>query len=970
MEAWQSDEFQAAIVNGLVDQKLGQASLNFGPTLLDNQTSPTWVTLRHELLTCHHFRFAVAFITDAMVSNLKPIIRELSGKGIKGEILTATYLNFNQPKVFQELMKLPNVTVKIASGDGFHQKGYWFDHGDYATLLVGSANLTANAMLGRNQELTLRLDSRTQGSFTNQFTTAFQHFWESAIPLTATWLADYAAHYQPLSVPKPNSVAKPVIHPNSMQKQATTEIEKLRQAGQPRALVISATGTGKTYLAAFAVQAARPHRLLFVAHREQILQKAKASFQTILGGPASDYGLYTGREHQIGAKYLFATVQALSRNLSNFAPTAFDYLIIDEVHHAGAATYQTLMDYFHPQFCLGLTATPERTDDTSIFELFNYQVAYEIRLQAALEAEMLVPFHYVGIADYHFKVAKDNQRVMKYLERFSDGGHHQADVQAVKLLTSDERVAYLLEQTAYYGYAGEQLHGLIFCASVLEANELAQALNRHGHPAAALSGEDSIAHRQQLVAQLTAGQVEYLVTVDIFNEGIDIPCVNQVVFLRNTSSPIVYQQQLGRGLRKFPGKDYLMVLDFIGNFKHNYLLPLVLTGDTSGNLDATRTTINGQTLIGQSTINFEPVAKSRVLAALNQVHLTALSRLRPQYRALKQRLGQIPSLMDFVRFQVADPLVISTSGPVKNYPQFLIKMGETIELSDYQDRVLTFITAELLNGKRRQELLLLQALLQTNQVSDQQYQAILANAHCLRDEFTLRSVRKVLALTYFALRARPTRTDYGELPIVTYQNGSYYWGDQVRRELQKPQFKAWVTDLVAVGLALAQAYLPDQAFTPGKKYTRKDAVRLINNPKNLNAQIVSGYYFTNEASGLHEGIFFVSYHKRRGIRKEIDYQNEFLGHQALRFFLNGKDIRPGAKNVQRLISGRDRLHLFVQRSNATDQKNYYYLGTCHYQTGSLQKVTYDNLTRLAINLEFDRPVSDYLLQLLMEDDDD
>ena len=970
MVAWQNDEFQAAIVNGLVDQNLGQASLNFGPTLLDNKTSPTWVTIRHEFLNCRHFRFAVAFITDAMVSNLKPLMRQLVTKGITGEIITSTYLNFNQPKVFQELMKLPNVTVRIASGGGFHQKGYWFDHGDYGTLLVGSANLTANAMLGQNQELTLRLDSRTQGSFTSQFTATFQQLWEAATPLTKSWLADYAAHYQPIKAPEPNSGAAPVIHPNTMQQQATKEIEKLRRAGQPRALVISATGTGKTYLAAFAVQAAHPHRLLFVAHREQILRKAKASFQTILGGPDQAYGLYTGHEHQTGAKYLFATVQTLSRNLADFDPTTFDYVIVDEVHHAGATTYQTLLDYFQPQFCLGLTATPERTDDTSIFELFNYQVAYEIRLQAALEAEMLVPFHYVGIADYHFKVAQDNQRVTKYQERFSDGGHHQADVQAVKLLTSDERVAYLLEQTEYYGYAGDQLHGLIFCASVLEAQELAQALNRHGHPAAALSGDDAISRRQKLVAQLTAGQLEYLVTVDIFNEGIDIPCVNQVVFLRNTSSPIVYQQQLGRGLRKFLGKDYLMVLDFIGNFKHNYLLPLVLTGDSSGNPDAARTTINGQTLIGQSTINFEPVAKSRVLAALNQVHLTALNRLRPQYLALKQRLGRIPTLMDFVRFQVVDPLVVSTSGPVKNYPQFLAKMGEVVTISDYQNRVLTFMTAELLNGKRQQELLLLQELLQTNQVSDQQYQAILSNHDCLRDVATLRSVQKVLDLTYFALRARPTRADYGDLPIVTYRNCSYSWGTQVAKELQNPQFKAWVTDLVAVGLTLAQAYLPNQAFTPGKKYTRKDAVRLINNPKNLNAQIVSGYYFTNEVSGLHEGIFFVSYHKRRGIRKAIDYQNEFLGHHALRFFLNGKDIKPGAKNVQRLVSGVDRLHLFVQRSNAIDQQGYYYLGTCHYQAGSLQTVTDGDFTRLAVNLEFDQPVSDNLLNLLTEDDDD
>ena len=356
MTDWQTTELQAALVNSLVDQSQGQASVNFGPRLLDNQGTPTWLTLRHHLLTCRRFCFSVAFISDAMVSNLKPLLRQLAPRS-GGPVINGDVLKFQHPESFAELLKLPNLEVRVAAGAGFHQKGYWFDHGAYATFLVGSANLTAGAMLGRNQEWMLQLDSRAAGAFTGQFQQLFARQWAQAQPLTAAWLAAYQANYQAPQAQPLAAAPTPVIRPNRMQAAALEAIEQLRGTGARRGLVISATGTGKTYLAAFAVQAARPQRLLFVAHREQILQKARRSFQKVLGDAERDYGLLTGNRHDWGAKYLFATVQTLQKNLAAFEPAEFDYLIIDEVHHAGAATYQALLDYFHPTFCLGLTAT-------------------------------------------------------------------------------------------------------------------------------------------------------------------------------------------------------------------------------------------------------------------------------------------------------------------------------------------------------------------------------------------------------------------------------------------------------------------------------------------------------------------------------------------------------------------------------------------------------------------------------------
>ena len=344
-----------------------------------------------------------------------------------------------------------------------------------------------------------------------------------------------------------------------MQTAALNEIEALRLAGKDRGLVVSATGTGKTYLGAFDVRAAKPKRMLFLAHREQILQKSCQSFQNILGGDPANFGLYTGGARDKNAKYLFASVQTLSReeHLHRFSPDDFDYILIDEVHHAGAESYQRIMDYFTPKFFLGMTATPERSDDFNIFNLFHYNVAYEIRLQQALELNMLAPFHYVGLTDYAF-ADQYEEEVDQYRNRKQGSKPSRKQEQrAVELLTSKERVNYILEQTDYYGYSGPVLHGLVFCSSVAEAEALARAFTAAGHPAKALSGADNgCDRRRRAVHELENGLIEYIITVDIFNEGIDIPCVNQVVFLRNTQSAIVYvQQSLGRGLRKYPGKD-------------------------------------------------------------------------------------------------------------------------------------------------------------------------------------------------------------------------------------------------------------------------------------------------------------------------------------------------------------------------------------------------------------------------------
>ena len=328
--------------------------------------------------------------------------------------------------------------------------------------------------------------------------------------------------------------------------------------GADKAIIISATGTGKTMLSALDVRAVDPRRLLFVVHREQILDRTIQEYQRVLQGSVDDYGKLTGTHKQADRRYVFATVQTLSQEhvLADLPKDGFDYIVIDEAHRSAADTYQRVMQHFEPKFLLGMTATPERTDGFNVFELFDYNVPYEIRLNHALEAEMLCPFHYYGVADITF-----------------EDGTTTDDATHLNRLVSSERIDHLIHAVERYGQAGVPPRGLIFCSRKEEARALSEELNRRSLRGrtlrtVALTGDDSIDERERRVTELEEGRLDYILTVDVFNEGVDIPSVNQVIMLRQTQSAIVFVQQLGRGLRLAEGKDYLVVIDFIGNYNN------------------------------------------------------------------------------------------------------------------------------------------------------------------------------------------------------------------------------------------------------------------------------------------------------------------------------------------------------------------------------------------------------------------
>ncbi|MCF6139193.1 DEAD/DEAH box helicase [Pseudalkalibacillus berkeleyi] len=460
------------------------------------------------------------------------------------------------------------------------------------------------------------------------------------------------------------------IVPNSMQKRAMENLERLRDHGENKALVIAATGTGKTYMSAFDVKNLRPNRLLFIVHREEILAKAKETFKKLLPNEGISFGMLTGNRKESHCDYIFATIQTLSRCYEEFDSHSFDYIIYDEAHHVTADSYQNVIEYFKPNFMLGMTATPERGDSRSIFGIFDHNVALEVRLHDALEDDIVVPFHYFGITDI------DNIDL-------SDVSINDFD-EITKRLKVNERVEFIIEKMNFYSFDGEKRKGLGFCASREHARYMSDEFNKRGISSTVLTGEDSVSVRQAQIQALEdhRNPLQFIFTVDIFNEGVDIPSVNTVLMLRPTNSPIIFIQQLGRGLRKHPGKEFLTVLDFIGNHTKTFLIAIALNGERYYDKESLKVAISTgfAHLPGATHIQMDRISQERILAQIDNEQFTSMKYLKEEYFEFKKvRAGRIPYLlMDFHKYDGApDPIkFIKKDG---TYLQFVAKVEKDQE---------------------------------------------------------------------------------------------------------------------------------------------------------------------------------------------------------------------------------------------------------------------------------------------------
>lgn len=914
--------------------------------------------IQEELSKCSAFHINVAFITQTGIAMLKTHLLDFAERGGQGRIMVSPYLGFNDPKAMRELLKLKNVEVRLAKEEvKSHAKIYLFDHPLQQVVIAGSSNLTHSA-LKLNYEWNIKLTSTDNGEFIQETRREFERMWSLATPLDEDTIKAYQAT-RPTMLPieqveDPSKGFGHEVTPNKMQLDAVKGLQEIRSEGKTRALVISATGTGKTYLSAFDVQQYQPEKFLFVVHREQILNKARIDYQKVIGFNWEDSCIYRSGMDFTSKKYVFATIQSISRdeNLVKFDSKLFDYILIDEVHKAGANSYLKLMDHFEPNFILGMTATPERTDGQNIYELFDYNVAYEIRLQAALEEEMLCPFLYFGVSEIEFE------------------GELLDEKMTFSSLTSEARIDHILEKTSYYGVSGSKVRGLMFCSSKNEAHELSRKLNDRGLSTTALTGDDSQDIRETAVRELELGQLDYILTVDIFNEGIDIPAINQVVMLRNTQSSIIFVQQLGRGLRKHESKEHVTIIDFIGNYRNNYLIPIALYGDDSMNKDNIRRKMgHSHQLNGISTVNFEEIAQKQIFASIQQTSLSSMVTLRNAFEEIQNRLGRTPYLVDYISQNSIDPSVFFQNNAFKHYGDVIHKFKrdtDPLTLHTYAEKILYFLTTELLNGKRPHELIILTLLINNGgTIEKSEVEKAFEQYGIDTSENLYSSALNILKLDFFVDK---DIKKYGE-ELLLVDNQTLKLSNQFINSLNDVYFSKLVKDVIRTGLRKSKDYQAGYTQTlmqPGAKYSRKDACRLLLWDKDESSTIY-GYKVKHQTCPI-----FVTYHKAEDISETTQYGDAFINQHVFHWYTRSKRTL-ASPEVDKIVRSQELgidLHLFVKKEDG-EGSDFYYLGEVKPQPNSIIETTMDqknsSVPVVTMNLELDQAINYDLFHYLVNE---
>ena len=958
-----------------------------------------------ELNSCEEFAISVAFITESGFIGLAETFRKLESRGIRGRILTTDYLCFSEPSALEKLANLNNIELKMYHVDeakvGFHTKGYLFKKDGIHRLILGSSNMTAGA-LSTNKEWNVKLVSTAKGKMAQDIVNEFEMLWEDeAAKQYAEFIDSYRKRYESkkqidklIREQHKTAINGDVVdydiyrlRPNKMQQEFIYNLHELIEQGAKKALLISATGTGKTFASAFAMKSEAPKKALFIVHRELIARQAFNSYQKVFGS-SKKLGLLSGNSKEYDADILFATMSTMAKTdtLDKYSPDEFEWICIDEVHRAGSESYRKIMDYFKPKFWFGMTASPERTDGFDIFKLFDHNIAYEIRLQHALKEDLLCPFHYFGITDIEI----DGEPI-----------NDNSDVRVFSRLVSDIRVDHILKQSEYYGYSGDRLKGLVFCSNKEEAKELSKKFNQRGYYTAVLTGENTEKQREScielLVKEIRDDEIEkhntniknnipaectqmpyldYIFTIDIFNEGVDIPEINQVLMLRPTESPIVFIQQLGRGLRKANYKEYVVIIDFIGNYQNNYMIPIALSGDKSYNKDFIRRYLleGTKTIPGASTINFDEISLKRILKSIDSARTNDVKLLKESFEQLKFRLGRIPSLLDFKRNGSIS--VSKFFDKFGSYYAFLVKYYSDeyqIRLNLDEETIVEFISKKVTGMKRILELALLKQLIARNERIIAYYNAF---KKTLKKDYN-KELPPVVEESMFRnltneFPKEEERKKYRSCVLIQKSSEGFELSDNFRTLLNSnSEFADMVKEIIEYGI---ENYIENYAdsykntdFSLYKKYTYEDVCRLLNWQKNLNAQNIGGYFYDSDTKTLP---VFINYDKAEDA---IAYEDRFVTRDSIIALskhprtIHSKDADHFYKRTE--ADKENRIYLFVRKNkDDKESKEFYFLGEI-YAEGAPIPIIMDKTGDNAFEIKYklDVPVRDDIYEYIVSE---
>lgn len=643
--------------------------------------------LKQSFKTATTIDIIVSFLMESGVKLLLQDLKEALDRGVKIRILTGNYLKITQPQALYLLKSELGDTVDLRfynnPNKSFHPKAYMFHNPLDSEIYIGSSNISRGALTSSIEWNYRFLKSNAPNDFKVFYDTFEDLFNNHSLVITDEVLKDYSKQWTRPNIykdlEKEESKEDKVVNifePRGAQIEALYSLDKSREEGFDKGLVVAATGIGKTYLAAF--DSAKYQRILFVAHREEIIKQAAQSFKNVRN--SDDIGFFYANQKDTNNSFIFALVQTLGKdeylNEKYFARDYFDYIVVDEFHHAVSNNYNKIINYFTPKFLLGLTATPERLDSKDVFALCDYNMVYEVRLKDAINKGWLVPFKYYGIYDETVNYEDIDYKYGKY-----------DDKQLEEALMLNKRGELILNH--YQKYNSQRAMG--FCSSRHHAEYMAKVFNENKVSAAAVySGErgEYSEERDIALAKLTSGELKVIFSVDMFNEGLDVPQIDMVMFLRPTQSPTIFLQQLGRGLRKAKDKKCLNVLDFIGNYKKANLVPFLLSGKEYSAAECKKNKQGDYEFPEECIVDFD----FRIIDIFKKQaerEMKVKDKIKEQFDIVSDMLGHRPSRVEL--FTYMDDNVYQnirsknkSMDPFKNYLEYI---KENDELS-YDEEIL------------------------------------------------------------------------------------------------------------------------------------------------------------------------------------------------------------------------------------------------------------------------------------------
>jgi len=886
--------------------------------------------LKYEMLTADSVDFMVSFIR---MSGLQLIIRpllELEKRNIPVRIITSTYLGITEVKALQKLMEFSNVQVKIidTQKESFHTKAYMFHRNSgLNTVIIGSSNLSHSALMN-GHELNVKLPDTSFLPIYEQTKRIFDQIWNSEE--TVALDSEFVHYYSEFIEAKRNlenfrnkemiaaetkrdyQITHNNIKPNAMQEKALRNLQNTRKNGNNKGVIIAATGTGKTYLSAFDVKAFNPKKLLFIAHREELLDNAIKTFQQVI--PKQEiFGKITGTVKEFDKPYLFSTIQSLHKDeiLQRFKRDEFDYIIVDEFHHAEARTYRKVIDYFQPKFLLGLTATPERMDGRDVLALCDHNIVYEIRLREALEANLLAPFHYFGVSDHTVDYSKIPLK----------NGFFEEDA-LVKALKTNERTDFIIEMINTYGYHGDRMIGLGFCANIEHAKYMSEEFNKRGYHTTYLTGEHSIDYREKVIKQLEDENdpLELIFTVNIFNEGIDIPKLNLILFLRPTESSTVFIQQLGRGLRKVEGKEFVTILDFIGNYQKSFVVPLALSGQINHKAfdkDSLRVAITHEfaDLPAGSYVDLDPITQKEILDRIDSIKMNSTDMLKSLYQQFKNELGRAPEILDFLYYEQSPSLTFF----IHKYQSWVKTKEKMNDINELDRKILDHpLMSEIIERLENQlpikwpyDFIILELAFLQKKVS---YTNVIKQ---LEKRFATKidlEKHKTLIGQAMARLANPYKKQKWSFGKVV--GDQFVLNDDILEVTQDAEFYQYLKDRIDYGIIeFRRTHHPERFLAKGERltlyqnYTRNDLIFLFE------AGVKEGSWREGVSRAGNHYFLFVNLNKSEKVEEHLQYKDYFIDQRHFHWQSQNQTSHESSVG-QNYIYHKERgihIHLFVRK---------------------------------------------------------